>query len=349
MILAILCGAFGIIFWGVIFSLLYKGLDRKLVARMQDRYGPPVIQPFRDIEKLMLKQTIIPKNAIPWIFNGAAIFALASALALFVFIPFFYLGSLSGADCSVNPQLCTFSIFPGDLILVWYLMLMPSLAMVIGGFASGSPYATIGAQREMVLMASYEMPLAIASVAIAYVLKTFSLDAIFLTPVWGVSGVFGLIGFAILFLVMIFVIAPELSKVPYDAPEAETELAGGVLAEYSGRNLGFFYIADAVKAFALCSLIIAMFFPYGINFLVESPSLGLILDMLFFFLKVFLLMLFSLFFVRAAFARLRIEQASRLFLVHVLSISLLGLFLVVLDTIIHIDPMPILASLGVIL
>lgn len=351
MLIAVIGGIFGIIFWGTIIALLYKGLDRKIVARMQSRYGPPITQPFRDVGKLMLKQTIVPKNAVPWIFNGAAYFALVSALALLVFIPVFSLEALSGADCALYPEKCTSAILQGDLILIWYIMLMPALALVLGGFASGSPYSTIGAQREMVLMASYEMPLAIASMAIAYTVHSFSLDVIFLNPVWASGGLLSLIGFVILFIVMLFVIAPELSKTPFDAPEAETEIAGGALAEYSGRNLGFFYIADAVKALALSALVIAMFFPYGINFLAKDISLslglgpvavfgiginlallfGLVMQIAFFLFKVSILMFFSVFLVRAAFARLRIEQASRLFLVYVLSFSLLGLLLVVLD------------------
>lgn len=297
--------------FGVWFALLYKGFDRKLVARMQSRYGPPVTQPIKDIRKLMVKQTIVPKHAVPWLFNGAPFLALVSSVLLLVFIPFF------------SP-----AVFQGDLIFIWYVMLLPSLALVIGGFASGSPYATIGAQREMVLMASYEMPLAISIVSIAYVLNSFSLDYIFLNPVWGSVGLLGIIGFAILFLVMLTVIAPELSKTPFDSPEAETELAGGLLAEYSGRNLGFFYISDTIKSFALCSLVIAMFFPYGIS---QALGTHLIVDALFFLVKVFVLMFASVFFVRAAFARLRIEQAGKFFLAYMLAFSTLGLLLVVLD------------------
>ena len=83
-------------------------------------------------------------------------------------------------------------------------------------------------------------------------------------------GILAFIGFIILLLVIIIVTPAELSKIPFDAPEAETEIAGGLLAEYSGRNLAMFYLTDGVKTVVMASIIVALFFPYNI-----SPILGL--------------------------------------------------------------------------
>ncbi|MCD6415067.1 MAG: NADH-quinone oxidoreductase subunit H, partial [Candidatus Diapherotrites archaeon] len=202
---------------GPIVALLFSGIDRKLVARLQARYGPPIMQPFYDVRKLMLKQTIVPKHAVGWIFSWAPVIALTAALALLLFVP-----------------IASYTAINGDLILIWYLLLFPSLALVVGGFAAGSPYAAIGAQREMVMMSSYEMPLSVVALAIAYTLNTFSMNAIQMSPIWGNVGILGILGFLVLFVVMLIGIAPELAKVPFDIPEAETEIAGGLLTEYSG-------------------------------------------------------------------------------------------------------------------
>ena len=150
--------------------------------------------------------------------------------------------------------------------------------MVIGGFSSGSPYAIVGAQREMATMIAYEFPLAIIIVTIAWILgspaanaagtelgnglgNAFSISLIINNPVWLYVGIIGVIGFLILLFVLVLVTPAELSKIPFDSPEAETELAGGLLAEYSGRNLAMFYLTDGVKTVVMGSLIVALFFP----------------------------------------------------------------------------------------
>ena len=74
---------------GAIFGLLYLGIDRKIVAHMQGRIGPPVVQPFRDVEKLLMKESIIPDDAIPWLFKFAPILCLMGSSALLLYIPIF--------------------------------------------------------------------------------------------------------------------------------------------------------------------------------------------------------------------------------------------------------------------
>ena len=129
-----------IILLALFFALLFNGIERKLIARMQARIGPPIIQPFIDVKKLFIKENIVPDNAIPWIFNSMPLIALASSLLVLLYIPF------GGMPALLQNY--------GDIILVVYIMLIPSLALAIGAFASGSPYASIGAQREVVIMLS---------------------------------------------------------------------------------------------------------------------------------------------------------------------------------------------------
>jgi formate hydrogenlyase subunit 4 len=314
----VLCG-------GVVFGLLYQGLDRKLAARMQARLGPPIVQPFRDIKKLLVKENIVPANAVPWLYNGAPFLALASTITILFYLP-------------LGDQRPLFAGY-GDLILILYLLALPAVALAVGGFASGSPYAVIGAQREVVMMMSYELPLATAIVALAWRLaralpgiEAFSLSAIATNPIWAYLGPLGFIGALLLAAVLMLVTPAELSKIPFDIAEAETELAGGVTVEYSGRNLALLRLTDAVKTVVMGSLIIALFFPYRIG-----TALGLAgaaagtVDVLFFLVKLFLIIFIAVTIVRVAAARLKVSQIAYSFWVPLTGVALAGLILIVLD------------------
>lgn len=313
---------------GIMAGLIYKGIDRKLAARLQSRVGPPVRQPFLDFFKLMIKENIVPENAIPWIFNGAPVLALVSTITILFYIPY---GSI--------PALFENS---GDLILIAYLLTIPAVALVTGGFSSGSTYASIGAQREMVLMISYELPLVTTIIVLGWRLnlafpglKVFSLAALSANPIWGIVGPLGFLGALLLLLTLAIVTPAELSIVPFDLPEAETELAGGILVEYSGRNLALFELANAVKMVVMGTLTIALFFPYNLAPLLSLTGfLAYIVDILFFFFKLFVVIFFEATLIRVALARLKIDQASVAYLIILSIVGLSGLLLIVIDSII---------------
>ena len=307
-----------------IFSLLYRGVDRKLVAHMQGRVGPPVIQPFRDVRKLLMKENIIPDGAISWLFTAAPFVCLITSALLLLYIPLFGQEALLGGF--------------GDAILVIYLLILPPLAFVLGGFASSSPYATVGAQREMVIMMSYELPLAVIIVSLAWRIgraadNPFMFSTIAESPIWSLVGPLGVIGSLILLFALLVVTIGEAGKVPFDIAEAETEIAGGLLVEYSGRNLCLFYLADIIKTFALASLVVALFIPYNLSPLVGigAPVLAGIVDGLFFLVKVFAVMFISISVVRAAMARFKISQASWVYIIAMTLISFFGLILLSVD------------------
>ena len=321
-------GAIIIAFLGVVIGLFYKGIDRKLAARMQARVGPPLRQPFLDFFKLMIKENIVPENAVPWIFNGVPIMTLVSSISILFYLPI----------SNISPLLSGY----GDIILIIYLLTLPAVGIVVGGFVSGSPYANIGAQREMVMMMSYELPLVTTVVALGWKLSkvypqlnVFSLAIINAHPIWGLVGPLGFVG-AILLLITLAIVTPgELSKIPFDVPEAETELAGGLLVEYSGRNLAIFSLADAVKTIVMTSLTVVLFFPYNLSPLFAlSGVFALIIDLLFFLVKLLLAMFMEVTFIRVAVARLKIDQVSYAYWVPLSLIGLLGLALIALDTII---------------
>lgn len=325
-ILKSILGPFIVVCIGIFFGLLYKGVDRVLHARMQMRVGPPVTQPFMDVRKLFIKENLVPENAIDWLFNLMPILSLVSVTSILLYIPM-------GFDPLLYNR--------GDLILILYLLMIPAICLMVGAFASSSPYATVGAQREMVMMISYEFPLAITIIAIVWRLTKihaasdlFTLQYIAAHPLWGEVGVFGIIGLVILLGVLISVIPVELSTVPFDVPEAQSEIAGGLLAEYSGKNLAMFYMSDAVKTIVMSALVVALFFPYTISHYVGMPQIiGYIVDFAFFLLKTFIIVFISVTLVRTAFARYKIDQVTHVFWVPVTATSLIGLLLLYLDVI----------------
>jgi formate hydrogenlyase subunit 4 len=332
--------------WVVIFlSLLLKGVDRKFAAWLQARVGPPIWQPFWDVAKLWQKENVIPERAVPWVFNGAPVLALISSMLLFFYIP---VGPVEGLLEDWMPLLGGY----GDLILIVYLLAVPGLMMAIGGFASGSPLSTVGAQREMVMMMSYELPLAIVILAIAWritqldgSLVAFDLG-ILSNPdytLWSLEGIgaLGIVGAILLAVVFFLIIPSELSKIPFDAPEAETEIGGGIIAEYSGNNLAMFYLADAIKTVAFTSLAIALFFPYNFSPVVESvfdtalsdPAAWAI-DIAFWLIKIEVLYFVAVTVVRVGAARLKIDRLSWLYLIPLSILGVIGVILLYLDTLV---------------
>jgi len=326
--LIIIFGSALLVFVGGGFGMLYRGIDRKLVARMQGRVGPPLVQPFRDVQKLLMKENIVPGGAITWLFNAAPFLALVSAGSLLLFVPLFGRPALLGGY--------------GDMILVLYLLIVPSLAFVVGGFASSSPYATVGAQREMIVMMSYEAPLAVVALGTAWRIgqvtpaNPFLMSTVAQHPIWSALGPLGVIGALLMLLTLMVVTVGEAAKVPFDVAEAETEIAGGLLVEYSGRNLSMFYLADVIKTFAMVSFVVALFIPYNL-----SPVLGVtatvpkvIIDGLFFLVKVLVVMFFSVSLIRAGMARFKISQASTIYVIAMTAVALIGLILVWADVLI---------------
>ena len=323
-ILAAVGGTIVLAVLGMVFGLILSGIDRRIVARMQARVGPPLLQPFTDVRKLFAKQNVVPTNAIPCLFHAMPIVALASAVAVLLYLPFGSFAPVLGAW--------------GDVILVLYLLLVPSLALVIGGFASGSPYATVGAQREMVSMIAYELPLAVAVIAVAWrlmaagVAEPFSLLTLMETPVWNVVGPLGMIALLILLVMMAWVTPGELSKIPFDSPEAETELTGGILVEYSGKNLGLFTLSQAVKMVAMSAFGIILLLPWNL-----SPFLGLTvtaagaIDLVFFVLKVLFVVIISVTVVRTMMARFRITQVVGLYWLVLGGLGVLAIVLMMAD------------------
>ena len=243
-----------LIFPGFLFcflcGMLLVGIDRKLVARMQKRVGPPILQPFYDFFKLCGKETIVPAQASRTTFLLAPLVGLAALVVIQLFIPIHGFSAFSGM---------------ADVIVILYLLLIPALAAILGAAASGSPYAGVGLSREMVTIISCELPLVLILLAIARTVGNamdgglvFSLSAISAYQLENGSLIcrLSMIPAAIAFLL---VIPGETGNHPFDAAEAETELCEGMLAEYSGAPLAVYKLSHAVKMLTLTSLFVALF------------------------------------------------------------------------------------------
>lgn len=246
---------FYFIFFGFLVSsivgLLISWLDRKVTARVQYRVGPPVLQPFIDIIKLLGKELLVPKGASKATFLFSPILGLISVMI-------------------VSTLLCLVNIWPektffGDLIVILYFLVLPSLSVILGGFASRNPLASMGASREMKLVLAYELPFILAilvpvlksglSIKIGEIIDYQLLNGAVLAS-W--SG-------AISFTVILLCTQAKLGLVPFDIAEAETELSGGAIIEYSGSALAMFKLTKAMMLFVLPYFMVVMFLG-GFNF-----------------------------------------------------------------------------------
>ena len=148
-----------LIFPGFLFCFLcgnlLAGINRKLVARMQKRVGPPILQPFYDFFKLCGKEAIIPDAASRTTFLMAPLIGFAALVVLQLFIPVGGFIAFSGT---------------ADIIVILYLLLIPAMAAMLGAAASGSPYAGVGMSREMVTIIACELPLVLVLLAIALII-----------------------------------------------------------------------------------------------------------------------------------------------------------------------------------
>ncbi|HNW81206.1 MAG TPA: NADH-quinone oxidoreductase subunit H, partial [Methanoregulaceae archaeon] len=137
-----------------------------------------------------------------------------------------------------------------------------------------------------------------------------------------------------LLIVLLIVTPAELSRVPFDTPEAETELAGGILVEYSGKNLALFSLTQGVKTVAMASLVVALFFPYRLAAIAGiSGFAGAVIDLLVYIVLITLVAFISVSVIRVAMARFRINQVVSVYWIYLAIAGLAGLLLVMVDQI----------------
>lgn len=315
-----------LVFPGFLFSfvvgLLLAGIDRKVVARLQRRVGPPLLQPFYDFLKLVGKTHIVPGKASRKAFLLAPVIGLISVITIPVFIPIF------GHSWMPNTA---------DIIVLIYLLTIPAVSLIMGGSSSGSPFAGVGISREMVTMLSYELPLVIVLLAVGakagFAVNgnvTFSLAKIHEFQAANGLGIshWVLIPAAIAFLL---VIPAEVGSVPFDTAEAETEICEGPLVEYSGFYLGMYKLTQSIKILVMTSLFTALFLGgSGVGNLTDNTTINLLLNIVLYIFTVIIVTIVSISFIKAVVARIKIEQTLKFFWTIPTGLALLSLILVYL-------------------
>lgn len=266
---------------------LAQGLLRKVTARIQSRQGPPLLQPYFDLLKLLGKEDI-EAGEIPVMQRFVSWLSLGSVLTVAALVPM-------GFGVSMNDA--------GDVLLLVYLLTLCSICTLLAGLAAGSTYSLLGISREMMTMITLEPLFAVAIIVGALHAHSLRLDAVLEGSVYFVSGIpwSGIL----LFILMLLAFQAFVQCVPFDVAEAETELMEGPLMEYSGPKLALFKYAQMVKMIIYSALFVGLFVPWGSN---AALPLAFVL----FWMKVFVLVLLVTA-VGATHARYRIDQAIRYF------------------------------------
>ncbi|MBI3324279.1 MAG: NADH-quinone oxidoreductase subunit NuoH [Candidatus Omnitrophica bacterium] len=224
--------------------------ERKVIARMQNRFGPNRVgvyglaQPLADGLKMLIKEDIVPEGADRLLHTLAPVISVVPAILLFAVLPFGR--NMIAADLNVG--------------LLYFLAVssVSSYAIFMGGWASRNKFSMLGAMRSVAQIISYEVPGVLSVVVVIMATGTMSMSAIVQQQAeqgWFVFTPWGLVGSSILFLSGI----AEVNRTPFDMPEAESELVGGFHTEYSGMKFALWYMAEFLEAFAVSAFTVTLF------------------------------------------------------------------------------------------
>jgi NADH-quinone oxidoreductase subunit H len=297
--------AFVVINVVMVFFAFTTWLERKLLGRMQLRYGPNragpkgLLVPIADLLKLIRKEAFAPIAAKEPLYIIAPVVAMATALAAFSVLPF-------GAGWTVDGHHITGSVVnvPISLILIFALGSLGIYGFIIGGWASESKYSLLGSMRTCAQLVSYEVSLALSVLGVVLMGQSLNLQEIVdkqETTLWF------FIPQAIGLIVFLLGAIAETSRPPFDLPEADTELVAGYHTEYSGMRWGLFQAAEYVNMLTLSGLVVTLFFGgYHFPWVDSLDKFGPIWFVLklFFFVTLFI-------WLRATQPRLRYDQLMR--------------------------------------
>ena len=247
----------GMIFGVIMTMAAYLVLaERKILARMQLRYGPNrvgpfgMMQPLADVIKLLTKEDFLPDRADKWLFLLAPGLAAVTAILTFAVVPFGPPLEIFGRE--VPLVVCDLNVG------VLYFLGLSSLAVygvALGGWASNSKYSLIGGIRGLAQLISYELSMGLALVPVVMLARSFSLTDIVLAQ----QQVLFLLVNPLAFLIFLVSVVAESKRTPFDMPEAENELVGGFHTEYSGMRFGLFFVGEYINLVILSSMVTVFF------------------------------------------------------------------------------------------
>ena len=291
-ILMTIIGVAAIAIFVLLVDIILVWVERKVVARFQDRLGPNrlgpfgLIQPIADVIKLLIKEDITPIGADRIVYNLPPIIALATVLMLWAVIPL--APTIVGTDLDVG------------VLYVVALGALGTLGIIMAGWASNNKYALIGAFRTVAQMVSYEVPMVIALMVPVLLSGTMGINSIVFaqSPVWYV-----VVAPVAALIVFISAIA-ELGRAPFDLAEAESEIVAGFHIEYTGMKFGMFYAGELLHALTISGLVASLFLGGWRGPGAEAyPILGVV----YFFIKAFFLY-WAIMWIKYSLPRIRIDH-----------------------------------------
>src|SRR5215208_130893 len=241
-------GAFAYLTW----------VERKLLGRMQNRYGPNragplgLLQPIADLVKLLRKESFFPASAVDVLYISAPAVAASTALAAFSVIPFgpvWHIGPYDVTGWVVNVSI--------GLVLLFSIGAVGVYSFLVGGWASESKYSLLGSMRTAAQLVSYEVSLALSVLGVVIMSGSLSLVEIAekqQATIWFAAPQF--VGLLVFFVAGI----AETNRPPFDLPEAEQELVAGYHTEYSGMRFGLYSTAEYINMITLSGLAVTLFF-----------------------------------------------------------------------------------------
>ncbi len=277
-------------------------VERKLLGRFQQRYGPNrvgplgVAQPLADILKLATKEPFRPNTSIGFLYTLAPIISILTAIAAFAIIPFGDVATIFGQEVGL------YGLDVG--IGVLYVFAFGAIAfygLMLGGWASGSKYSFLGAMRAAAQLISYEVAMGLSLVGVLMTAGTLSLTGI----VEAQAGMWYVVPQFVGFLIFIVAGFAETNRAPFDLPEADAELVAGYNTEYGGAKFATYFFAEYVNILVVSGIAVTMFLggwhlPFGI----DPPGW---VDPLVVFAKLFVFV-FLFVWIRATLPRLRYDQ-----------------------------------------
>jgi len=275
----------------MILDILLVWVERKVVARFQDRLGPNrlgpfgLIQPIADVIKLLIKENITPQGADRLVYNIAPIIALATVLLLWAVLPIS--STISGTNLNVG------------VLYIVAIGAISTLGIIMAGWSSNNKYALLGAFRTVAQMVSYEVPMVIALLVPVILAGSMGLnDIVNAQSVWFIvmAPIAGL-------LIFITAIA-ELGRAPFDINEAESEIVAGFHIEYTGMKFGLFYAGELLHALTMGAIVSTLFFG---GWRGPGSQTYPILGVFYFFLKAFFFY-WAIMWVKYSLPRIRIDQ-----------------------------------------
>jgi len=241
--------------------------ERKIMGRMQGRYGPNrvgpygALQPLADILKLLTKEQFRPTTSVGFLFAAAPLISILTAVAAFAIIPFGdaqdIFGTkvgLYGVDVSIGPLY----VFAFGAIAFYGIML--------GGWSSGSKYSFLGAMRGAAQLISYEVAQGLALVGVIITAQTLSLTGI----VFAQKGMWYIVPQFVGFLIFLVAGFAETNRAPFDLTEADAELVGGYNTEFGGGRFASYYFAEYLNVLVISGIVATIFLggwllPFGIH------------------------------------------------------------------------------------